>query len=117
MEKRCIECNEVLHGRSDKKFCSDACRNSYNNRLKSTTDNQYVRKVNGILRRNRNIMEQLNPEGKIRLHKSRLEKNGFDFGFFTNTYTTKAGAVYYFCYDQGYLPLDHDYYMLVRKIN
>ena len=35
MEKRCLECNDVLHGRSDKKFCSDACRNTYNNKKKS----------------------------------------------------------------------------------
>lgn len=117
MERKCIECNEILHGRSDKKFCSDACRNTYNNRLKSTTDNQYVRKINGILKKNRNILVELNPEGKTRLHKSRLEKKGYDFDFFTNTYTTKAGATYYFCYDQGYLLLDNDFIMLVRRYN
>jgi hypothetical protein len=115
MENKCIECSELLRGRSDKKFCSDACRNAYNNKLKSTTDNKYVRKINGILKRNRNIMADLNPEGKIRLHKTRLSKKGFDFGFITNIYTTKAGAVYFFCYDQGYLPLDNDFYMLVSR--
>jgi len=115
MEKSCLECSELLHGRSDKKFCSDACRNAYNNKIKSTGDNLYVRKINGILKRNRNIMVGLNPEGKVKLHKSKLVKNGFDFGYYTNTYTTKAGTVYFFCYDQGYLPLDNDFYMLVRK--
>ncbi len=64
MEKRCLECNDVLHGRADKKFCSDACRNTYNNKKKSIAGNSYVRKVNGILGRNRNIMAELNPEGK-----------------------------------------------------
>jgi len=118
MEKRCLECNDLLHGRSDKKFCSDACRNTYNNKLKSTEGSSYVRKVNGILQRNRNIMAALNPEGKVRIHKSKLLKKGFDFGFVTNLYTTKVGTVYYFCYDQGYLPLDGDFYMLVsRKVD
>jgi len=118
MERRCLECNEVLHGRSDKKFCTDACRNTYNNKLKSIAGSNYVRKVSGILKRNRNIMQALNPGGKIRVHKSRLLKKGFDFGFVTNLYTTRAGTVYYFCYDQGYLPLENDFYMIVsRKVD
>jgi hypothetical protein len=77
--------------------------------------NQYIRKINGILKKNRNIMAGLNPEGKTRLHKSRLLKKGFDFGFVTSLYKTKAGTTYFFCYEQGYLPLDNDFYMLVRK--
>jgi len=116
MERRCLECNEVLHGRTDKKFCSDACRNAFNNRKKSVAGNGYVRKVNGILGRNRNIMAELNPDGKIRIHRAKLVNRGFDFGFMTNLYTTRAGNVYYFCYDYGYLPLGNDYYMLVSRI-
>jgi hypothetical protein len=115
MEKRCLECNDVLHGRTDKKFCSDACRNTYNNKKKSIAGSSYVRRVNGILCRNRNIMAELNPDGKNRVHRAKLSKKGFDFGFVTNLYTTKAGTVYYFCYDQGYLPLDNDFYMLVSR--
>lgn len=115
MEKRCLECNDVLHGRTDKKFCSDGCRNTFNNKKKSIAGNSYVRKVNGILGRNRNIMAELNPEGKNRVHKAKLVKKGFDFGFVTNLYKTKVGTVYYFCYDQGYLPLGNDFYMLVSR--
>lgn len=115
MERKCMECGDLLHGRSDQKFCSDACRNNYNNKLKSVTESHYVRKINGILKKNRNVLLELNPEGKIRIHKSRLLKKGFDFGFMTHLYTTKAGAVYYFCYDQGYLPLENDFYMLVSR--
>ena len=77
MEKRCLECGEMLHGRTDKKFCSDACRNTYNNKLKSVAGSQYVRKVNGILKRNRNIMAELNPEGKIRVAQIAAGKEGF----------------------------------------
>ena len=115
MERKCLECGDLLHGRSDKKFCSDACRNAFNNKLKSTYGNNYIRRVNGILARNRNIMEGLNPDGKKSVHRSRLLKEGFDFGFYTNQYVTKAGRVYCFCYDQGYLALDNDFYMLVSR--
>ena len=33
MEKTCLECNEKLIGRADKKFCNDYCRNAFNNNL------------------------------------------------------------------------------------
>ena len=29
MQKKCPECGDKIVGRIDKKFCSDACRNSY----------------------------------------------------------------------------------------
>ena len=32
-ERKCLECGTVLKGRSDKKFCSDYCRNTYNNKV------------------------------------------------------------------------------------
>ncbi|MGB1517902.1 MAG: hypothetical protein ACPG8K_02250 [Crocinitomicaceae bacterium] len=45
----------------------------------------------------------------------RLAEEGFNFHYFTNTYITKNGASYYFCYDQGYLKLENNQYMLVHK--
>jgi hypothetical protein len=60
-------------------------------------------------------MAGLNPGGKTGVHRVKLINMGFDFGFVTHLYTTRAGKVYYFCYDQGYLPLEHDYYMLVSR--
>ena len=40
---------------------------------------------------------------------------GFDFEFFTNLLQTKTGNTYYFVYDQGYLFLENDAFMLVKK--
>jgi hypothetical protein len=33
MNKVCLECGEKIVGREDKKFCSDGCRNAYNNKI------------------------------------------------------------------------------------
>ncbi len=113
-EKSCQECGRVIIGRIDKRFCSDQCRNSFNNRLNSDVTN-YVRNINNALRKNRRILMELNPEGKTRMSRDRLLSKGFDFGHYTSSYTTKDGAQYFYCYEQGYLPIEKDYYLLVVK--
>lgn len=114
MSMKCLECGEKLLGRADKKFCSDQCRSAYNNKLNSDHTN-LMRNVNNILRKNRRILEELNPEGKGKTKKESLLKRGFKFEYITNLYITKNGHTYYFCYDQGYLPLEHDWYALVKR--
>lgn len=115
MEKsKCMECGFEIIGRSDKKFCSDQCRNTYNNRKKQDSNN-FVRNVNGILRKNRRILEELNPTGKTKVNFQKLKDKGFNFDYYTNTYKTKAGKVYYYCYEFGYLPIEDDFYFLVMK--
>lgn len=115
MEQRfCLDCGEALLGRADKKFCNDNCRNNYNNRLNSDATN-YVRRVNGILRKNRRILAELNPSDKATVHRDKLVERGFNFSYFTNTYTTQKGATYHFCYEYGYLELDNDFFMIVLR--
>jgi hypothetical protein len=115
METRtCLECNATLRGRADQKFCNDSCRNSYNNKKQSGAS-KYMRKINRILKNNHSILAELNPNDKTTTYKSTLIKQGFNFSFFTNTYTTKTKRVYYFVYDQGYSELENNKYMLVKK--
>ncbi len=114
MKRTCLECDAPVAGRSDKKFCSDACRNAYNNRVNKDSKN-LIRNINNRLRKNYRILEELNPHGKSKTTKTRLLDKGFDFEYITNLYTTKKGSTYFFVYDLGYLPLDNDYYMIVRR--
>jgi len=113
-ERQCLECGEPLRGRADKKFCDDACRNSFNNRQNSDANN-YVRNVHYVLRKNRRILEELNPKGTTKVTRSKVLEKGFDFDYHTNIYTTKAGATYFFCYEYGYLILGDDMLALVKK--
>jgi predicted nucleic acid-binding Zn ribbon protein len=114
MERICPECGNKILGRADKKFCSDGCRNAHNNALNKDTKN-LMRNVNNRLRKNYRILESLNPTGKTKIGKDKLQRGGFDFSHFTSIYTTKAGTTYYYVYDQGYLPLADDFYLLVKK--
>jgi hypothetical protein len=113
-EKSCEECGKLIVGRIDKRFCSDQCRNSFNNRLNSNVTN-YVRNINNALRKNRRILMELNPQGKTRLSRDKLLARGFDFSCYTSTYKTREGSQYFYCYEQGYLPMDKGYYLLVVK--
>ena len=114
MEKTCLECNEKIVGREDKKFCSDGCRNAYNNKMNKDSTN-YMRNINSKVRKNYRILTELNLEGKTKTTRTKLVSKGFDFEFFTNVLNTKTGNIYYFLYDQGYMALENDYYILVKK--
>lgn len=112
--KTCLECGEPLKGRTDKKFCDDLCRSSYNNKLNSDATAS-VRNINNILRKNRRILESVvQKDGKGKISKIKLTDKGFNFKYFTHTYTTQKGSVYRLCYDFGYLPIENDYYMVVK---
>ncbi|WP_034260191.1 hypothetical protein [Altibacter lentus] len=114
MNRTCPECGTKIIGRADKKFCSDACRNAHNNSLNKDSKN-LVRTINNRLRKNYRILEKLNSKDKTKVTKERLLRVGFSFDYFTSIYTTKTGSVYYYLYDQGYLALDNDYYLLVKN--
>jgi hypothetical protein len=116
--RSCISCSKQVRGRTDKKFCDDYCRNNYNNHLKAESNN-LVRNVNNALGKNRRILEALfsKTEKITKASAAELLESGFHFKYFTHQYTNKKGNTYFFCYDYGYLRLENDYYLLVKKIN
>src|SRR5690554_2749588 len=114
MERTCAVCGYKLIGRADKKFCNDDCHNTYNNSIKRASNN-LIRNTNNQLRRNHRILSNLNTKQKTKIPKSKLLKEGFDFEHITGIYTTKTGSVYYYVYDQGYLFIDNDFMLLVKR--
>ena len=116
MNSTCPECGDKLKGRADKKFCSDACRNAYNNKLNSDA-NSLVRNTNNALRKNRRILESFWIDGNdyTTVTLAQLSKEAFDFNYCTQVHTTKTGNVYYYMYDYGYRKLEDDKYLIVQK--
>ena len=74
-----------------------------------------MRNINNTLRRNYRILSELNTEGKSKTSRTKLLSKGFDFEFFTNQLQTKTGNTYFFVYNQGYLHLENDFFILVKK--
>jgi hypothetical protein len=111
--QKCTHCTKPMRGRSDKKFCSDGCRSSYHStRIPENT--RYIRKVNYVLRKNRNIM--------ILLLKSKTETTvtrllllslGFHFDYYTNIRKDENGEVQH-CYDYCYMFLSENKIVIKR---
>ncbi len=114
MERTCLDCGNPIKGRIDKKFCDDQCRSNYNNKLKPETP-PAIKKINAILKNNRDILEKLNPEAKTKISKARLLKTGFDLQYHTHQLQTQKGNTYNFCYEYGYLALDDETFLLVKR--
>lgn len=113
--RKCLACDKIFNGRTDKKFCNDYCRNAYNNQLKSASS-PVVRTINNILIKNRRILEtMLGKEEMAKSPKEKLLHQGFNFKYFTHNYINKKGNVYFFCYEYGYLPLEHDWFLIVKR--
>lgn len=114
--KVCLHCAKTLRGRVDKKFCDDYCRNAYNNRQNADRNN-YVRNINNALLKNRRILESVIPaeEELAKCPRQKLAGQGFDFRYHTHQYQNKKGQTYHFCYDYGYLPLEGDWILVVRR--
>jgi hypothetical protein len=113
MNRFCLDCHTEIKGRADKKFCDDQCRNNYNNRRKSI-EGKHINKINQILAKNRRLLMQENPDGKVKIRKEELVKKGFDFDYHTHYHLTAEGNVYIFCYEFGYLPVGNEEVVLLK---
>jgi hypothetical protein len=115
MDKRkCLQCDNIIVGRTDKRFCSNTCRSRYYYSLNAEF-NVHKLKVHEMLRKNRDILAELNPSGKCIVERKLLEEKEFNFNFFTTIYRTNNGHVYWFCYDYGFRKLlKNNSYQLVK---
>lgn len=115
-EKHCLYCEKVIKGRTDKKFCDDFCRNSYNNEHNSDANN-LMRNINNILRKNRRILKNSIPNHAefIKVKRGQLLQKGYQLQYHTHFYQNQKGQVYTFCYEYGFLPLEQDVLLIVHR--
>ena len=115
MDRACMECGKTLVGRSDKKFCDDQCRTAYHNRI-YREDHDFIRNVQSILRKNRRILAEHHAGDHTKVPVRELALSGYNFDFFTNTWTTSSGETFYFCFDFGFSRPDPDTCLLIRQV-
>ena len=115
MERVCLDCSNTLRGRTDKKFCDDQCRSNFNNRMKAGQQG-CIGPINSILRKNHTVLSRICIGEKVRTSKDKLLINGFNPDYHTHLRQTQNGKTYYFCYDYGFLFLNKDEILIVKKM-
>ena len=101
MERICRECGANLLGRSDKKYCSEECKNSFNNRA-NWSDRAYRVKINAILSKNRRVLNTVLEEVGSVCPKEELLKRGFNFKYVTSIQNISKKNIRYECYNIAY---------------
>ena len=116
IEKNCLCCLKKIHGRTDKKFCNNYCRSSFHNSI-SANRNNYVRKINYHLQRNRSILEALylnNRSGKW-ITFSELFQKGFTTEYYTCQKTDERSGKLIYCYEYGYRLVRENAVQIIRR--
>lgn len=103
---KCLECgDEISYGRSDKKFCSDECRNRHHNTYHRSCRN-YKRKVAAILDKNYEILENLVNSGVKAVWVSEIIAMGYNPAYVTS-YKKHGRRSMCHCYDICYIATDN----------
>lgn len=114
MKRLCLDCGETFIGRSDKKFCTDMCRNSYHNKHNGYR-NSLIRYVNHRLRKNRQILSQLQEQELHEISRETLTMIGFDWQYFTEESLGRDKVLRRYCYDYGIEMKNSDCCRLISK--
>ena len=112
----CILCGKPMAGRTDKKYCSLACKNAFNYNKKSQTKSA-THAIDAILHKNREILEVLMGPNRKRMHttKTELSQMGFQAEFSTGFYTNSRDKLYRYVYDFAWMEFTGEKIMIVKK--
>jgi hypothetical protein len=113
---KCVECNALVVGRSDKKFCSPYCKSNFHNKKKKQEVPE-IQSINQILKRNRAVLKASYVSPVMEHEKSSLLKMGFKFNFFTQQIQDDNNFVYRFCYDYGYQLMENQHVKVIMLRN
>ena len=102
-KRRCLECNEIIKGRSDKKFCSVYCKSSYHYKKNLENKDSLFVSIDKSLKQNRRILKNYNKAGKSIVRKETLIKEGFNPKIFTHYWKAANKNLYLFCYEYGFM--------------
>jgi len=120
-EKHCENCGKVLFGRTDKRFCNDTCRNTFNREKhlrEKVKENENLPEILRIIKRNYQILQSMRhgplEEGlQVYMPVKELIKEGFNFKYFTSIYEDEDG-LWRFCFERGWREVDEYFFIQDR---
>ena len=114
-QRTCQNCDRIIHGRSDKKFCSEGCRSEANNKRNAAANNA-IRNINLALLKNRRILFTLMetyPKGILSV--SELLSKGYRMEYHTEIVKTRQSIEQVYCFDYGYRIRHDNNIKIIRK--
>ena len=108
-ENTCENCGKPLFGRTDKRFCNDTCRNTFNREknLKQLRDaHENLPEIFRAIKKNYQILQDIGL-ARIRsknyyVSKAELIKEGFNFRFCTSACLDRDNMIWKFCFEYGW---------------
>ena len=112
----CILCGKPIVGRTDKKYCSTFCKNTYNYNKRSKTKSA-TQVIDAILHKNREILDVIMGPNrkKMKIEKRELIQMGFQSEYLTGFYYNSQGKMYRYVYDFAWMEFTGSIVMIVKK--
>lgn len=112
----CKLCKTPFKGRTDKIFCSLACKNEYHVRLRRATA-KAVRETDKILHRNRSILLEVMGKNNRQKKVARLilDKKKFNFNYGTGYYINSKNKRYHLVYDFSWMVFSDSEILIIRR--
>jgi len=107
-KKTCAQCDRVLHGRSDQRFCNDDCRNTFNRHKRAeekSFQHKHVQAIIGVIKKNYEILWKLYPGpmpwGRTGMPNLELLLSlGFNPRFYTSSFIDDYGNTWRCVFDR-----------------
>lgn len=100
-QKTCLTCGHIIRGRTDKKFCDDYCRSTYNNKHASNRLG-FIRSITNKIIRNRKILEKWSTKKRNPVSLYDLLSDGLSLSYATEYINQPVGNPHIYCYEYGY---------------
>jgi hypothetical protein len=100
-DRHCLECGELLYGRTDKKFCNTSCKSKYHGHYRSLHNTVYDSTIN-CLRINYGILEKMFKLNATSCQMKDLREMGFSPDCVTHQTEKKGKHLEYRCFDFVY---------------
>ncbi len=115
--RKCKMCKKKVVGRSDKIFCSIACKSKYHRKLRNVTG-KVTKQIDIILHRNRSILLEILGKRRLKIKVNRivLEKKKFNYKYHTHFTRNSKGKIYYYVYDLAWMSFSDDDILIIRKV-
>ena len=116
MRKKCKICKKEFTGRTDKIFCTIACKNEYNVKLRRVTQ-KATKRIDDLLHRNRSILLEVMGKHKtqITIDRMELDRKKFNYNYMTGYSINKEGKTYHHLYDFSYMTFSSQKILIVRR--